>query len=274
MFIALYLGWFCFVPQARDRGSLGPRCLLMVMSLIPPAPGRIRLPIENLTRNLEKVMLGISWRLGQLCLHMGFSCCNFRKRKKAWSENTEHLWSCTWDRDKCRCMGRDWQSLKRTWQTDMTAQLEKKWNIWTSTGTYVNAWQRQPAHLTLLWVAFNILLRVDKALYQCVLSKTKSTRTRQGPLSPNGSQVLRRLQYNTMLLLQPGAQAPTIQYIAYISTSRRLDAYNTIQCLNYDQVLRRLIYCFADWPALPFPVPWCCPWRCWWWWWWRLFSGA
>ena len=57
-----------------------------------------------------------------------------------------------------------------------------------------------------------------------------------------------------MLVLQPGAQAPTIQYIAYISTSRRLDAYNTIQCLNYDQVLRRLIYCFADWPALRFPV--------------------
>ena len=36
----------------------------------PTRPGT-RLPIENLTRNLEKVMLGISWRLRQLCLRMG-----------------------------------------------------------------------------------------------------------------------------------------------------------------------------------------------------------
>ena len=123
-----------------------------------------------------------------------------------------------------------------------------------------------------------------------VLSKTKSTRTRGSPLSPNGSQVLRCLLYNTMLLLQLGAhwaQHNTLHCLHYnqvvwrlqynsllISTSRCLDAYNTIQCVDYDQVLRRLIYCFADWPALPFPVPWCCPWRCWWWWWWRLFSGA
>ena len=34
-----YLGWFWLLLEARDRSSLGPRCLLMVMSLIPPAPG-------------------------------------------------------------------------------------------------------------------------------------------------------------------------------------------------------------------------------------------
>ena len=98
-----------------------------------------------------------------------------------------------------------------------------------------------------------------------VLSKTKSNRTRQGPLSPNGSQVLRRqqytaklalqpvaqapiIQYSTMVVLQPGAQAPTYNTIQYnaCTASRCLDAYNTIQCLDYDQVLRRLIYCFAD----------------------------
>ena len=32
-----YLGWFWLLLEARGRGSLGPRCLLMVMSLIPPA---------------------------------------------------------------------------------------------------------------------------------------------------------------------------------------------------------------------------------------------
>ena len=107
--------------------------------------------------------------------------------------------------------------------------------------------------------------RVGKALYQCVLSKTRSTRIRGSPLSPNGSQVLRRqqytaklalqpvaqapiIQYSTMVVLQPGAQAPTYNTIQYnaCTASRCLDAYNTIQCLDYDQVLRRLIYCFAD----------------------------
>ena len=205
MFIALYLGWFCFLLEARDRGSLGPRCLLMVMSLIPPAPG-----LDYRSRTWLGTWKKWCWAFlcdcdVFACLCKGFSCWNFRKRKRVWSENTEHLWSCTitWDRDKCRCMDPNWQSLKRTWQTHMAAKLEEKWNIWTSTGTYVNAWQRQPIHTVLMWVAFNILLRGGKAFYQYVLSKTKSTRTRQGPLSPNGSQVLRRLQYNAKLALQP-----------------------------------------------------------------------
>ena len=138
--------------------------------------------------------------------------------------------------------------LKRNYKTDTTATLEKKISDWNSCRNICKCITATTnAYNTCVgcfqYFAFRELAR------RCtnVLSKTKSTRTRQGPLSPNGSQVLRRLQYNTMLLiLQPGAQAPTIQYIAYISTSRWLDAYNTIQCLDYDQVLRRLIYCFAD----------------------------
>ena len=137
--------------------------------------------------------------------------------------------------------------LKRNYKTDTTATLEKKISDWNSCRNICKCITATTnAYNTCVGCFQYFALRELARRCTNVLSKTKSTRTRQGPLSPNGSQVLRRLQYNTMLLLQPGAQAPTIQYIAYISTSRRLDAYNTIQCLNYDQVLRRLIYCFAD----------------------------
>ena len=37
--MVLYLGWFWLLLEARGRSSPGPRRLLMVMSLIPPAPG-------------------------------------------------------------------------------------------------------------------------------------------------------------------------------------------------------------------------------------------
>ena len=151
-----------------------------------------------------------------------------------WSKNTEDSWSCKRGQDKCsRCI---WSLIDRALKMNLTKLIrrdtgEQMKDRDLCNNIYVNAWQRQPIHTVLMWVAFNILLRGGKAFYQYVLSKTKSTRTRQGPSSPNGSRVLRRQQYNAM------------QCLYY---SRCLDAYNTMQCLDYDEVLRRLFYCFAD----------------------------
>ena len=57
--MVLYLGWFWLLLEARGRSSLGPRCLLMVMSLIPPAPGP-----SYLRRQPKKVCLNNSSDMG------------------------------------------------------------------------------------------------------------------------------------------------------------------------------------------------------------------
>ena len=92
--------------------------------------------------------------------------------------------------------------LKRNYKTDTTATLEKKISDWNSCRNICKCITATTnAYNTCVgcfqYFAFRELAR------RCtnVLSKTKSTRTRQGPLSPNGSQVLRRLQYNTLLIL-------------------------------------------------------------------------
>ena len=68
-----YLGWFWLLLEARGRASLGPRCLLMVMSLIPPAPG-LGSPSSATKKSLclrdEKSGAEQFWRHGwvKLCL--------------------------------------------------------------------------------------------------------------------------------------------------------------------------------------------------------------
>ena len=147
--------------------------------------------------------------------------------------------------------------LKRNYKTDTTATLEKKISDWNSCRNICKC-------ITATTNAYNTCVDCFQYFAQRELASRCQRRSPTGPgrvpcpqmvlrcsganntlQSLHYNQVLRRLQYNTMLVLHTGACAPTLQCNA-CTTIRCLDAYNTIQCLDYDQVLRRLIYCFAD----------------------------
>ena len=139
---------------------------------------------------------------------MGFSCCNFRKRKlKVWSKNTEDSWSCKRGQDKCILIDRALRiNLTKLIRCDTEEQMKDRdfcRNI------YVNAWQWQPMHTALMWVAFNIL----QGIVPMRVVKDEVHQDQAGSLVPKWFS---------------GAQAPTIQCKACTTTSC-LGAYNSIQ---------------------------------------------